>query len=101
MQRINAEQKKLLCKQDDKSSHQNSIKFHIFIASKGVRLSLNIWRYKKPLDLLQNIYLMLELLYHNRNHLITTVVDGSICMSNHILAETKMRVLVNDTKHFA
>ena len=44
---------------------------------------------------------MLELLYHNRNHLITTVVDGSICMSNHMLAETKMRVLVNDTKHFA
>ena len=22
---------------------------------------------------------MLELLYHNRNHLITTIVDGSIC----------------------
>ena len=44
---------------------------------------------------------MLELLYHNRNHLITTVVDGSICMSNHMLAETKMWVLVNDTKHFA
>ena len=27
---------------------------------------------------------MLELLYHKRNHLITTVVDGSIFTSNHI-----------------
>ena len=27
---------------------------------------------------------MLEPLYHKRNHLITTVVDGSIFTSNHI-----------------
>ena len=27
---------------------------------------------------------MLELLYHKGNHLITTVVDGSICTSNHM-----------------
>ena len=27
---------------------------------------------------------MLELSYHNCNHVITTVVDGSICTSNHM-----------------
>ena len=27
---------------------------------------------------------MLELSYHNRNHLITTVANGSICTSNHM-----------------
>ena len=54
-------------------------KFHIFIASKVPGLSLDIWRSKKVLrQLLQNIYLVLELLYHKRNPLILTVVDGSI-----------------------
>ena len=27
---------------------------------------------------------MLELSYHNRNHLITTAANGSICTSNHM-----------------
>ena len=60
----------------------------MFIASKGVDLSLDISRYKKPKDLLQNIYLMLELLYHKRDHLIITAVDGSICTSNHMFGRT-------------
>ena len=42
-------------------SHQNTIKSHIFIASKGVGLYSDIWHYKKAKGLLQNIYLMLEL----------------------------------------
>ena len=45
-----------MCNNDDKSSHQNS----------------------KRKVLLQNIYQMLEPLYHKRNPLITTGVDGSI-----------------------
>ena len=49
-------------KKDDRLPHQKS-KF--FIASKGVGLTLDIWPLKKALKgLLQNIYLMLDLLYH-------------------------------------
>ena len=47
-------------------------KILIFIASKEVGLTL-----KKSLKrLLQNIYLMLELLYHKHNPLIVTTVHG-------------------------
>ena len=31
---------------------------------------------------------MLELLHHKRNHLITTVANGSICTSNHMFGRT-------------
>ena len=59
--------------------HQSSIKFHIFIANKAVDLSLDIQYSRKALKaLLQNMYLMLELLYHKGNTLIMAVVDGSI-----------------------
>ena len=74
---------------------------------------------------------MLELSHHNRNHFITTIVDGSIFTSNHMfgraiwdklpkcifenleifknlkgdlseeLPKPKMWLLVNHTKHFA
>ena len=44
-----------------------------FFASKGVGLSLDIWPSRK--GLLQNIYLILDLLYHKCNSLIMTVVD--------------------------
>ena len=50
-----------------------------FIASKGEGLSLDVWHSRKNFKcLLQNIYLLLDLLYRKRNPLITTVVDGSI-----------------------
>ena len=50
-----------------------------FIAYKVVGLSLNIWPSRKALKcLLQNIYLMLDLLYCKCNPFIVTVVDGSI-----------------------
>ena len=31
---------------------------------------------------------MLEILHHKRNYLITTVVNGSICTSNHMFGRT-------------
>ena len=31
-----------MCKKDNRSSHQNSIKFHIFIANRAVGFSLDI-----------------------------------------------------------
>ena len=61
---------------------------------------------------------MLELLYHKRNNLIMTVVDGSICTSTRMFGreilkfskitrliypknpQTKMWLLFNHTKHF-
>ena len=61
-----------MCKKDDRLSHQNSIKFHIFTAIKAVGL------FKALKDLLQRIYQMLGLLYHKHNHLITTVLDENI-----------------------
>ena len=51
-----------MCKKDDKTSHQG--------------LSLDIWRSRKDLGLLQNIY-VLEPLHYKRNPFITTVVDES------------------------
>ena len=36
-----------MCRKDDTLSHQNSIKFHIFIARKAVGLSLDIWHPRK------------------------------------------------------
>ena len=59
-------------------SYQNSIKLHIFIASKGEGLSLDTWHSRKAQSLLQNIYLMLELWYHKHNPLIITAADGNI-----------------------
>ena len=47
-----------MCKKDDRSSHQNSIKFHIFISTKGAGFGQ-----EKPKFY---IYLTLELLYHKR-----------------------------------
>ena len=65
----------LSVKKDDRPPHQK----RLFIASKGVGLSLDIWPSRKALKrLLQNIYLMLDVLYYKHTLLITTVVDGSI-----------------------
>ena len=62
-----------MCKKDDRLLHQNT-KF--FVASKGIGLSLDT-RSREDLGLLQNAYLMLELLNHKRNPLITNVADDS------------------------
>ena len=35
-------EKIIICKKDDKSSHQDTIKFHIFISSKGVGVYFDI-----------------------------------------------------------
>ena len=60
-------------------------KFHIFIASKVVDLSLDIWCLRKALKgLLQNIYLMIELLYHKHNPFITTVVYKTTFLKKHL-----------------
>ena len=64
-----------MCKNDDLSSHQSSIKVPVLIESKGVGLSSEILKAK---GLLQNVYLMLELLHHKRNPLTTTAVYSSI-----------------------
>ena len=54
-------------------------KSRFFIAIKGVCLSADIVPSRKALKgLSQNIYQMLDLLYHKQNPVITTVVDGSI-----------------------
>ena len=51
-------------KKDDRLSHQSSIKVPHFIASKRVGLSLGTTPSRRPSkSLLQNIYLMLELLH--------------------------------------
>ena len=60
-----------MCKKDDWQ------KTSFFIASKGVDLSSDIWPSRSLKGSLQNIKLMLDLLCHKRNSLITTVVDGS------------------------
>ena len=70
------EKKTTMCKNDDLSSHQSSIKVPVLIESKGVGLSLEILKALK--GLLQIVHLMLELLYHKRNPLTTTAVYGSI-----------------------
>ena len=64
-----------MCKNDDLSSHQSSIKVPVLIESKGVGLSSEILKAK---GLLQTVYLMLELLYHKRNPLTMTAVYSSI-----------------------
>ena len=64
-----------MSKKDDRLSHQKS---RFFLASKGVGLSLDIWLSRKALEgLLQNMIMMLDLLYHKCNSLITAVLDGS------------------------
>ena len=63
--------KMAMCKKDDRQ------KTSFFIASKGVDLSSDIWPSRSLKGSLQNIKLMLDLLCHKRNSLITTVVDGS------------------------
>ena len=60
-----------MCKKDDRQ------KTSFFIASKGVDLSSDIWPSRSLKGSLQNIKLMLDLLCHKRNSLITTVVDCS------------------------
>ena len=62
------------CKKYDRSSHQKS---RFFVASKGIGLSLDICSREDLEGLLQNAYLMLELLTHKRNPLITTIADDS------------------------
>ena len=74
---LNIVQKKMtMCKNYESLLHQ---KRRFFITSKGVDVSLGIWRSRKAIkSLLQNIYLIWELLYHKLNPLVTTVVNGSI-----------------------
>ena len=68
-----------ICKKDDRLSHQNSIKVQYFYCKQKSKFIFRNLALKKHVKgLLQNIYLLLELLYHKRNVLITTVVDGSI-----------------------
>ena len=63
-------------KNDDWPLHQKS---RFFIASKLVHLSLDILLSRKPLKhLLQNIYIMSNLLYHKRNPLITAIADDNV-----------------------
>ena len=53
-------------KKGNRLSHQNSVKFHISIASRAVFISLHILRSRKAFKgFLQNTYLMLEQLYLN------------------------------------
>ena len=53
-------------------------KEHVFYCKQRNRFILRHVTLKKALEgLLQNIYLMLELLYHKPNPLIMIVVDGS------------------------
>ena len=63
--------KMAMCKKDDKQ------KSSFFIVSKGVNLSSDIWPPRSLEGSLQNIKLMLDLLCHKRNSLITTALDGS------------------------
>ena len=67
-------QKKMtMCKKDDMKMSR------FFIASKGVGLSSDVWPSRKALKgSLQNIYMMLDLLYHKGNPLITAIVDDGI-----------------------
>ena len=71
------QKKRTMCKKNDKPPYQKS---RFFIASKGVvDLSLDIWPSRIALtNLLQNIYLTLDLVYHKRNPLFITIVDASV-----------------------
>ena len=72
-ERINVHKKMDMCKKDDKQ------KSRFFIASKGIDLSSDIWPSRSLKGSLQGIKLMLlDLLCHKRNSLITTVVYSSI-----------------------
>ena len=63
-----------MSKKDDRPRHQKSM---FFITNKRPGLSLDLQ--KKALKCpLQNIYSMLDLLYHKCNPLFTTIVEGSI-----------------------
>ena len=65
-----------MCKSDDRVPYQKS---RFFITSKKVGLPLYISPSRKVLKcLFQNIDLLLDLLYHNHNPLITTTVEDSI-----------------------
>ena len=55
-----------MCKKVDRSPHQKNM---VFTVSKWVALSLDVWSSTR---LLQNICLLLDLLYHKRKLLITT-----------------------------
>ena len=56
---------KYCTEKDDRLPHQNS---RFFIASKQVGLALGIWPSRKAIKgLLQNIYLILDLVYEKRN----------------------------------
>ena len=74
---MNTVQRKMtIFRKDGSPSHQKS---RFFITSKQLGLFLDIWHSRKALkSLLWIIYLMLDLLYHKHNHLITTVVGRSI-----------------------
>ena len=65
-----------MCKGDNRSPYQKSI---FFITSKRAGMSLYISHSKKAVKcLLQNVYLLLDLLYHKHNSLIMTTVGESI-----------------------
>ena len=77
---INTTEKKMtIYKNNGLSLHQNSRKDPYFYCQQRSRFSSRHLTLKKSLKhLLQNIYLMLELLYHKHNPLTTTAVYGSI-----------------------
>ena len=65
-----------MCKRDDRPWNQKN---RFFIASKRIGLPLYISTSMKALKcLLQNIYLLLDLLYHKDNPFITTTVENNI-----------------------
>ena len=72
-----------MCKKDDRQKNSFSI------ASKGVDLSSDIWPLRSLKGSLHNIKLMLDLLHHKRNSLITTVV-GSSSFKKLTILERKM-----------
>ena len=69
-----------MCNRDDRPPYQKS---RSFIASKRLGLPLHISHPKKALKcLLQNIYLLLNLLYDKHNSFIMTTVGDSIFFKN-------------------
>ena len=68
-ERINVHKKMDMCKKDDRQ------KSRFFIARKGIDLSSDIWPSRSLKGSLQDIKpMLLDLLCHKRNSLITTVV---------------------------
>ena len=69
-------------------------KSRLFIASQEAGLSSYIWPSRKALKIsLQNIYLMLDLLYHKGKPLITDAVDDSIFLK---ISKTKLERMLEE-----